>query len=95
MSEPRKFFQGTLRTKIKPLGLMPEGFHHFEIEWVDSDTREVVWQERVKVPPGNAFVSQIEVTGYARPKDTFFVDEDGKRHFVLRAEPFSFGIQMG
>lgn len=92
----QKFFQGTLRPKIKPLGVdLQTGVFQIEVEWVERQTDQSVWRETITIPPGNAAFSQIECTGYARPVDGCFVDEKGNRHFVLRAEPIQFGARMG
>ena len=91
----RKFFQGTLRPKIKPIGVdLQTGLFEVEVEWIEMQTNELVWKETIRIPPNQSAFSQIQSTGYAQPVDGCFVDENGKRHFVLRAEPGIFGARM-
>lgn len=88
-----KFFQGTIRPKIKPLGIdLATGFAEIEIEWIEMQTNRRVFLETIKIPPKNAAFSQIQCTGLSKPVDGIFVDEHGKRHFVLRAEPGELGL---
>lgn len=83
-------YAGVLRPQITILSA-----DRARVEWVDPATREVVWTEECSPRAGCAFVSQIECKGEFRPLPGYFVDADGKRHFVLAAEPGRLGAKMG
>ena len=81
-------FTGTLRARITLIG------GGVKIEWMDPRTLEVVWTETCTPKAGMSFVSQIECQGEFHPRSGFFMDENGKRHFVLNAEPGQLGAVM-
>lgn len=79
---------GTLRAEIT---LIEGGA---SIDWIDPQTREVVWSETCKPNPGFSFASQIECQGEFHIRDGYFIDQDGKRHFVMQADMGQLGAKM-
>lgn len=89
MSEPLKTYSGELRAKITILE--PE---EASIEWCDRNGL-VVWMETSKPREGMSFMSQIVCTGEFKTVPGYFVDEDGKRHFVMKCDPGELGAFGG
>lgn len=85
MSEPLKAYEGTLRPKIT---ILDE--EQAKVEWLD-DVGTVIWTETVKPRKGYSFMSQVTCTGKFNIAPGYFVDEDGKRHFVLNCDPGKLG----
>ena len=85
---PRKTYAGTLRPEIT---LIEGGA---SIDWIDPATREVIWSETCKPKSGFSFASQIECTGDFSTRDGYFIDKDGKRHFVMQADIGALGAKM-
>jgi hypothetical protein len=81
-------YNGTLRARVT---LIEGGA---KIEWFDPQTMETVWTETCTPRPGMAFVSQIECSGEFHPRAGFFMDGEGKRHFVLHADPGELGAVL-
>ena len=77
---PRTNHTGTLRAEVT---LIEGGA---SIDWIDPQTREVIWSETCKPKPGFSFASQIECMGDFCTRDGYFIDQDGKRHFVMYAD---------
>lgn len=89
MNEPRKTYQGTLRPKITILG--PE---EARIEWCDRDGN-AIWTETAKPREGFSFMSQITCDGEFSTSPGYFVDEEGKRHFVMKCDTGKLGSIFG
>lgn len=85
---PRKTYTGTLRPEIT---LIDGGA---VITWINPRTREAVWTESCTPKPGFSFASQIECTGEFCTRDGYFIDQDGKRHFVMQADIGALGAKM-
>jgi len=64
---------------------------HVRLQWFNSETDEVIWTEECKPNVGVSFVAQIEGKGLFQPRPGYFVGLDGKRHFVMNAEPGMLG----
>lgn len=80
---------GVLRAKITPLG-----GRAVKVEWFDPATLAVVWTETCDPADGMSFVSQIQCEGDFRTVSGFFIDGEGKRHFVMHADPGRLGATM-
>lgn len=89
MSEPLKTYAGTLRPRITILGL-----EEAKVEWINTEG-VVVWTETSKPRQGYSFVSQITCVGEFATSPGYFVDEDGKRHFVMKCDPGRLGVPFG
>ena len=91
MTAPLKSYSGTLRPRITPLG-----GNSTKVEWVNETDGSVVWVETCTPNDGFAFMSQIVCTGdFATQTSSYFIDTEGKRHFVLHAEEGRLGAAMG
>jgi len=88
MAEPLKTYSGTLRPCITIIGP-----GQIKIQWVNADG-VTIWTETAKPWEGHAFASQITCTGEFSVSNTFMVDTDGKRHFVLTCDPGRLGAKM-
>lgn len=85
---PRKTYKGTLRPQIT---LIEGGA---SIDWIDPITREVIWSESCRPKSDFSFASQIECNGDFTVKDGYFIDQDGKRHYIMQADLGIFGASM-
>lgn len=65
-----------------------------QLDWFDPQTMETVWTETCEPHAGFSFASQIVCSGEFRPASGFFIDSEGKRHFVMHADPGRLGAVM-
>ena len=79
-------YQGTLRPRITVRDGQP-----VQVEWLASGG-EIIWTENVILRDHRTFASQIECTGEFRIVPGHFVDDEGRRHFVLQAELGRLGV---
>lgn len=98
MSEPLKQYAGTLRPRFTYLETITDKFgipyHTLKVQWVNAEG-VVIWTETAKCQDGHAFVSQITCVGEFSTSNTYYVDEDGKRHFVMKCDPGVLGVPFG
>ena len=85
MTDVRKTYEGDLRPKITILSQ-----NHAQVEWLDPDGT-VVWTEQCKPADGISFMSQVQCSGSFAIKPGYFVDANGKNHYVLKCEPGRLG----
>ena len=88
MSTAPETHQGILRPRITLL----DDSKTVIIEWCDVETDGVIWTEQITIPPARRAYSQIVCSGDFQTRPGFFVDNEGKRHFVVHAQP---GVYSG
>lgn len=77
-------YKGTLRPRYSRVDEK-----RIKIEWVKDDG--TIWKTETCVLENKSFVSQIECSGEFNIKPGYFWKE-GKRHFVLKANPGKLGV---
>lgn len=86
MTEPAKSHSGVLRPRIAILAM-----DHARVEWFDPESQTVIWTEECRPPNGWGFASQIVCSGDFSVQPGHFIDADGKRHYVLKADTGQLG----
>lgn len=84
---PLKDFTGTLRARYTILSLT-----ELKVEWIDQETNVVIWTETTKPREGWSAMSQIVCAGAFLTTNSYFIDEEGLRHFSMRCDPGQVGV---
>ncbi len=88
---PPKMHLGVLR----PLFRLFDDSAVLQVEWLDVETNKIVWTETIRPKAGMRAISQIVCSGEFQPMPGYFLDDDGRRHFVMHAEPGQLGTVFG
>lgn len=87
---PKQEHFGLLRPQVSTI----DDNARIQVEWV-GPTGEIVWTETMENRAGQAAVSQIQCEGTFSVQSGMYVDSEGKRHYVLKADPGRVGAPFG